>query len=99
MGAFFFSLVNVMFNGIAELSMTVFRFPVFYKQMVSFFFYLALAFLLPICLSLGFHYRLSAIRIIVYYTIGFAPAASRLVLLQMFLFLEAFDLCFWCVLC
>lgn len=46
MGAFFFSLVNVMFNGIAELSMTVFRFPVFYKQMVSFFFLSCFGFLI-----------------------------------------------------
>ncbi|PKI49306.1 hypothetical protein CRG98_030234, partial [Punica granatum] len=31
-GALFFSLINVMFNGMAELAMTVFRLPVFYKQ-------------------------------------------------------------------
>lgn len=31
-GALFYSLVNVMFNGMAELAMTVDRLPVFYKQ-------------------------------------------------------------------
>ncbi|PKI49300.1 hypothetical protein CRG98_030228 [Punica granatum] len=31
-GALFFSLFNVMFNGMAELATTVFRLPVFYKQ-------------------------------------------------------------------
>ncbi|KAL8471296.1 hypothetical protein ACS0TY_028810 [Phlomoides rotata] len=31
-GALFFSLINVMFNGMAELAMTIFRLPVFFKQ-------------------------------------------------------------------
>ncbi|KAK6126339.1 hypothetical protein DH2020_039911 [Rehmannia glutinosa] len=46
-GALFFSLINVMFNGMAELAMTVFRLPVFYKQR-DFLFYPAWAFGLPI---------------------------------------------------
>ncbi|KAK2994426.1 hypothetical protein RJ640_009653 [Escallonia rubra] len=46
-GALFFSLVNVMFNGMAELAMTVFRLPVFFKQRDSLFFP-AWAFALPI---------------------------------------------------
>ena len=33
--ALFFSLINVMFNGMAELAMTVFRLPVFYKKGIS----------------------------------------------------------------
>ena len=37
--ALFFSLIDVMFNGMAELAMTVFRLPVFYKQR-DFLFYL-----------------------------------------------------------
>ncbi|KAI3807635.1 hypothetical protein L1987_23567 [Smallanthus sonchifolius] len=31
-GALFFSLINVMFNGMAELALTIFLLPVFYKQ-------------------------------------------------------------------
>ncbi|CAK9168101.1 unnamed protein product [Ilex paraguariensis] len=77
-GALFFSLINVMFNGMAELSMTVFRLPVFYKQR-DFLFYPAWAFGLPISLlRIPISLYESAIWIVLtYYTIGFAPAASR----------------------
>ncbi|RVX20123.1 Pleiotropic drug resistance protein 2 [Vitis vinifera] len=46
-GALFFSLINVMFNGVQELAMTVFRLPVFFKQR-DFLFYPAWAFAMPI---------------------------------------------------
>ncbi|KAK3433876.1 hypothetical protein EUGRSUZ_D01157 [Eucalyptus grandis] len=46
-GVLFFSLINVMFNGMAELAMTIFRLPVFYKQR-DFLFYPAWALGLPI---------------------------------------------------
>ncbi|XP_057981312.1 pleiotropic drug resistance protein 2-like isoform X2 [Malania oleifera] len=77
-GALFFSLVNVMFNGMAELAMTVFRLPVFYKQR-DFLFYPAWAFGLPIwALRIPLSFIESGIWIIfTYYTIGFAPAVSR----------------------
>ncbi|KAG5566573.1 hypothetical protein RHGRI_002206 [Rhododendron griersonianum] len=77
-GALFFSLINVMFNGMAELAMTVFRLPVFYKQRDSLF-YPAWAFGLPIwLLRIPISFMESGIWIILtYYTIGFAPAASR----------------------
>ncbi|KAH7863133.1 hypothetical protein Vadar_013734 [Vaccinium darrowii] len=77
-GALFFSLINVMFNGMAELAMTVFRLPVFYKQRDSLF-YPAWAFGLPIwLLRIPISLMESGIWIILtYYTIGFAPAASR----------------------
>jgi hypothetical protein len=77
-GALFFSLINVMFNGMAELAMTVFRLPVFYKQR-DFLFYPAWAFGLPIwVLRIPLSLIESSICIILtYYTIGFAPAASR----------------------
>ncbi|XP_052175461.1 pleiotropic drug resistance protein 2-like [Diospyros lotus] len=77
-GALFFSLINVMFNGMAELAMTVFRLPVFYKQR-DFLFYPAWAFGLPIwALRIPLSLAESAIWIILtYYTIGFAPSASR----------------------
>ncbi|KAJ0028869.1 hypothetical protein Pint_35963 [Pistacia integerrima] len=78
LGALFFSLMNVMFNGTAELSLTVLRLPVFYKQR-DHFFYPAWAFGLPIwLLRIPLSFLESAIWIILtYYTIGFAPAASR----------------------
>ncbi|KAG8483867.1 hypothetical protein CXB51_022587 [Gossypium anomalum] len=77
-GALFFSLINVMFNGTAELAMTVFRLPVFYKQRDSLF-YPAWAFGLPIwVLRIPLSLMESGIWIaLTYYTIGFAPAASR----------------------
>ncbi|KAJ6407594.1 hypothetical protein OIU84_010975 [Salix udensis] len=77
-GALFFSLVNVMFNGMAELAMTVFRLPVFYKQR-DFLFFPAWAFGLPIwVLRIPLSLMESGIWIILtYYTIGFAPSASR----------------------
>ncbi|KAM3202019.1 pleiotropic drug resistance protein 2 [Capsicum annuum] len=77
-GALFFSLINVMFNGMQELAMTVFRLPVFFKQRDSLF-YPAWAFALPIwVLKIPISLMESSIWIILtYYTIGFAPAASR----------------------
>lgn len=77
-GALFFSLINVMFNGMAELAMTVFRLPVFYKQRDALF-YPGWAFGLPLwLLRIPISVMESGIWIILtYYTIGFAPAASR----------------------
>ncbi|GLT82049.1 hypothetical protein SLE2022_004630 [Rubroshorea leprosula] len=77
-GALFFSLLNVMFNGLAELAMTIFRLPVFFKQRDSLF-YPSWAFALPIWITrIPVSLMESAIWIILtYYTIGFAPAASR----------------------
>ncbi|KAG8647080.1 pleiotropic drug resistance protein 2 isoform X1 [Manihot esculenta] len=77
-GALFFSLINVMFNGMAELAMTIFRLPVFFKQR-DFLFYPAWAFGLPIwVLRIPLSLLESAIWIVLtYYTIGFAPSAKR----------------------
>ncbi|XVF05221.1 hypothetical protein REPUB_Repub05bG0153200 [Reevesia pubescens] len=77
-GALIFSLINVMFNGMAELAMTVFRLPVFFKQR-DFKFYPAWAFALPIWLT---RIPVSLIEsgiwiILTYYTVGFAPSATR----------------------
>ncbi|KAK9279081.1 hypothetical protein L1049_012756 [Liquidambar formosana] len=77
-GALFFSLINVMFNGMAELPMTIFRLPVFFKQR-DLLFYPAWAFGLPIfVLRIPISLLESGIWIaLTYYTIGFAPSASR----------------------
>ncbi|XVE99098.1 hypothetical protein REPUB_Repub03eG0167600 [Reevesia pubescens] len=71
-------LINVMFNGMAELALTIFRLPVFFKQR-DFLFYPAWAFALPIwVLRIPLSLLESGIWIILtYYTIGFAPAPSR----------------------
>ncbi|KAH9617937.1 hypothetical protein KSS87_004826 [Heliosperma pusillum] len=77
-GALFFSLINVMFNGMAELAMTVLRLPVFYKQR-DFLFYPAWAYAIPVwVLRMPLSFMESAIwTILTYYTVGYAPAASR----------------------
>ncbi|XP_050231244.1 ABC transporter G family member 39-like [Mercurialis annua] len=77
-GALFFSLINVMFNGMAELALTIFRLPVFFKQR-DFLFYPAWAFALPIwVLRIPLSLLESGIWIcLTYYTIGFAPSATR----------------------
>ncbi|KAM7532289.1 hypothetical protein LguiB_035699 [Lonicera macranthoides] len=77
-GALFFSLLNVMFNGAAELALTIFRLPVFFKQRDSLF-YPAWAFAVPIwLLRIPISLMESLIWIILtYYTIGFAPSPSR----------------------
>ncbi|KAG8371192.1 hypothetical protein BUALT_Bualt13G0061400 [Buddleja alternifolia] len=77
-GALFFSLINVMFNGMQELAMTVFRLPVFFKQRDSLF-YPAWAFALPIwVLRIPISVMESGLWIVLtYYTIGFAPSAAR----------------------
>ncbi|XP_021728709.1 ABC transporter G family member 39-like [Chenopodium quinoa] len=78
LGALFFSLINIMFNGFAELSLTVLRLPIFYKQR-DFMFYPAWAYALPgWVLRIPLSFMESAIwTILTYYTIGFAPSASR----------------------
>ncbi|KAL0543693.1 hypothetical protein IC582_018796 [Cucumis melo] len=78
LGALFFSLINMMFNGMAELALTITRLPVFYKQRDSLFFP-GWAFGLPIwVLRIPLSLMESGIWIgLTYYTIGFAPAASR----------------------
>ncbi|KAK6138442.1 hypothetical protein DH2020_027817 [Rehmannia glutinosa] len=77
-GALFFSLINVMFNGMQELAMTVFRLPVFFKQRDSLF-YPAWAFALPIwVLRIPISVMESGLWIaLTYYTIGFAPSPVR----------------------
>ena len=79
-GALFYSLINVMYNGMAELALTIFRLPVFFKQR-DLLFYPAWAFALPIwVLKIPLSLMESGIWIILtYYTIGFAPSASRYV--------------------
>ncbi|CAL5443910.1 unnamed protein product [Camellia sinensis] len=77
-GALLFTMIINMFNGFAELSLTIQRLPVFYKQR-DLLFHPPSAFTLPTFLL---RVPISVVESIVwtvlsYYTIGFAPEASR----------------------
>uniref|UniRef100_A0A0A0LGJ3 ABC transporter domain-containing protein n=1 Tax=Cucumis sativus TaxID=3659 RepID=A0A0A0LGJ3_CUCSA len=78
LGALFFSLMNVMLNGMAELGFTTNSLPTFYKHR-DFLFYPAWEFSLPFYVL---RTPLSLIEsgiwvLLTYYTIGFAPTPSR----------------------
>ncbi|KAL8202096.1 hypothetical protein R6Q57_011243 [Mikania cordata] len=77
-GSLFFALLIVMFNGMAELVLTVMRLPVFYKHRDSLL-YPAWAFAIPIwILKIPLSFIESGIWVILtYYTIGYAPNAIR----------------------
>ncbi|CAM6100567.1 unnamed protein product [Calypogeia fissa] len=87
-GALFFGVVNIMFNGFAELSMTIVRLPVFYKQR-DLYFFPPWTFSLPKFIqSIPISILESTIWIVLtYYTIGFAPNVGR--------FFRQFFLYFW----
>ncbi|KAJ9692264.1 hypothetical protein PVL29_011366 [Vitis rotundifolia] len=77
-GALLFSMIINMFNGFSELSLTIVRLPVFYKQRDLLFHpawvYTLPTFLLRIPISI---FESIVWMVISYYTIGFAPEASR----------------------
>lgn len=78
MGALFFSLIMIMFNGFSELSMTIVKLPVFYKQR-DLLFYPAWAYALPtwilkIPITL---LEVAAWVVFTYYVIGFDPNIER----------------------
>ncbi|XP_057868467.2 ABC transporter G family member 39 [Cryptomeria japonica] len=78
MGAMFFGLVNMMFDGFPEMSMTVARLPVFYKQRDDLF-YPAWAYALPtwiVKIPISFLEAFILVSV-TYYVIGFAPEAER----------------------
>ncbi|CAL0326752.1 unnamed protein product [Lupinus luteus] len=77
-GALFFTVLNMMFNGMVEQAKIIISLPIFYKQR-DLMFFPAWAFALPIwILRIPISLLDSGIWIILtYYTIGFAPSASR----------------------
>lgn len=86
MGALYFSTVAIMFNGLTELSLTVSKLPIFYKQR-DILFYPAWAYSIPAWIL---KIPVTLIQIIVwvcltYYVVGFDPDAGRF-FKQMFLF-------------
>ena len=78
LGAMFFTLIMIMFNGFAELSMTIMKLPVFYKQR-DLLFYPSWAYSLPTWI-LKIPITLVEVAIWVfmtYYVIGFDPNIER----------------------
>ncbi|KAI3759658.1 hypothetical protein L6452_07637 [Arctium lappa] len=79
-GALFFGVVMIMFNGMSEISMTIAKLPVFYKQR-DFLFYPSWAYALPswiIKIPVSF-LEAGVWTIFTYYAIGFDPNVSRFV--------------------
>ncbi|KAK3219635.1 hypothetical protein Dsin_013605 [Dipteronia sinensis] len=78
MGALFFSVVMIMFNGMAELGLTVFKLPVFYKQR-DLLFYPAWAYAIPTWIL---KIPITVVEVgvwvlITYYVMGFDPNFQR----------------------
>ncbi|MCO5588731.1 hypothetical protein L7F22_042690 [Adiantum nelumboides] len=78
MGALFYGLIVIMFNGMAEMVMVVNRLPVFYKQRDQLF-YPAWSYTIPAILLRA---PLSIVECLIwacltYFVIGFAPEAGR----------------------
>ncbi|KAF3325297.1 pleiotropic drug resistance protein 3-like protein [Carex littledalei] len=85
MGALFLAITTIMFNGLAELGMTIFNLPVFYKQRGNRF-YPPWAYCLPAWfLQIPISILDAAVWVFLsYYVIGFDPNFSRM-LKQFFL--------------
>lgn len=78
MGVLFFALVTLMFNGFAELAMTIAKLPVFYKQR-DLLFYPPWAYALPswiLKIPISFA-EVAAWVALTYYVIGFDPNVGR----------------------
>ena len=78
LGALFFTLLVLMFNGFPEMAMTVIKLPVFYKQR-DFLFYPSWAYALPMwILKIPISFLEAGIWVfITYYVIGFDPSVGR----------------------
>ncbi|XP_073114916.1 ABC transporter G family member 36 [Elaeis guineensis] len=79
MGALFFGIVTIMFNGFSELAMTILKLPVFFKQR-DLLFYPAWSYTIPTWI-LKIPISLAEVGVWVfttYYVIGFDPNVGRL---------------------
>lgn len=78
MGALFFVLIVIMFNGFSELSMSIMKLPVFYKQRDLLFFpswaYSLPTWILKIPITLV---EVGIWVVMTYYVIGFDPSIER----------------------
>ncbi|KAJ7974462.1 Pleiotropic drug resistance ABC transporter [Quillaja saponaria] len=88
MGSLFYALSRLLTNGIAELSMTVSRLAVFYKQR-DFFFYPAWAYAIPaVILKIPFSLLDAFLwTALTYYVIGYSPEPQRFLCQLLVLFL------------
>ena len=78
MGALFFSVATLMFNGNAELAMTIAKLPVFYKQR-DLLFYPPWLYVVPLWITkIPITFLEAAVWIVLtYYVIGFDPNIGR----------------------
>jgi len=78
MGALFFGVLLIMFNGFSEMAMTVFKLPVFFKQRDLLFFpawsYTIPSWILKIPITF---IEVAGYVFLTYYVIGFDPNISR----------------------
>lgn len=82
MGALFFSIIMIMFNGFSELSLAIAKLPVFFKQR-DYLFYPAWTYALPswiLKIPITF-VEVGVWVFMTYYVIGFDPNVGRSVLL------------------
>ncbi|KAL8118558.1 hypothetical protein AgCh_016181 [Apium graveolens] len=80
MGALFLAVVILMFNGLAEIGMTIAKLPVFYKQR-DLLFYPAWSYALPVwIIKIPITFlEVSVWVVLTYYVIGFDPNVGRFV--------------------
>ncbi|CAA0839380.1 ABC transporter G family member 40, partial [Striga hermonthica] len=78
-GALIYAVTTVLFNGMAEIALTIQKLPVFYKQR-NFFFYPGWAYALPLWITKipVSIVEVGAFTILTYYGIGFDPNFGRL---------------------
>ncbi|CAN1121694.1 ABC transporter G family member 40 [Linum perenne] len=89
-GALFFTLTMIMFNGMAELSMTIAKLPVFYKQRNLFFYPPWVYSIPPWILKIPVTFLEVAVWVfLTYYVIGFDPNFGRL--MRMYILLVAIN--------
>ncbi|KAL8189296.1 hypothetical protein R6Q57_028862 [Mikania cordata] len=80
MGSLFFGVVMIMFNGMSEISLTIAKLPVFYKQR-DFLFYPSWAYAIPswiVKIPISF-IEAGLWIILTYYVIGFDPHITRFI--------------------
>ena len=78
MGALFFGVLMIMFNGFTEMALTVFKLPVFFKQR-DLLFFPACAYTIPswiLKIPITF-IEVGGYVFMTYYVIGFDPNVSR----------------------
>lgn len=93
MGAMYYALVRLITNGVAELSLTIIRLPVVYKQR-SFYLYPAWAYSIPASiLKLPISLLESVMwTALTYYVIGFSPQVKRYSLIVMLIICHSISL-------